>query len=49
MLIVLLLIAAAVSFGLAAANVATKVSLVALGLLFWVLTALIPAVQGLSG
>lgn len=38
-----LLIAAAICFGLAAANVAIgSLNLVALGLLFWVLTALIP-------
>lgn len=43
-LVLVLLLAAAVCFGLAAANVATKVNLVALGLLFWVITALIPAV-----
>lgn len=41
-----LLLAGAVCFGLAAANVATRVNLVALGLLLWVITALIPAVQG---
>ena len=37
----ILLIAAAVSFGLAVFGVPSKVNLVALGLLFWVLTALI--------
>jgi hypothetical protein len=46
---VVLLIAGAVCFGLAAANFATKVNLTALGLLFWILTALIPAVQAVSG
>ena len=40
-----LLLAGAVCFGLAAANVATRVNLVALGLLFWIITALIPAIQ----
>lgn len=40
-----LLLAAAVCFGLAAANLATRINLVALGLLFWVITALVPAVQ----
>lgn len=44
-LLLVFLIAAAVCFGLAAANVAAKVNLVALGLLFWVVTALVPAAQ----
>jgi hypothetical protein len=44
-LILVLLILGAVCFLLGAANVATKVNLVALGLLFWILTVLIPAVQ----
>ncbi len=43
-LVLLLLLAAAVCFGLAAANVATRVNLVALGLLFWVITVLVPAI-----
>jgi len=43
--LLLLLIAAAVCFGLAAANVASRVNLLALGLLFWVITAIIPAAQ----
>ncbi len=43
-LLLILLIGAAVCFGLAAANVATRVNLVALGLLLWVLTAVIPAI-----
>lgn len=42
--VLVLLIAAAVCFLLAAANVPTRVGLVPLGLLLWVLTALIPAV-----
>lgn len=42
--LLVLLIGAAVCFGLAAANVVTRVGLVPLGLLLWVLTALIPAV-----
>ncbi|NUS53834.1 MAG: hypothetical protein HOV66_03075 [Streptomycetaceae bacterium] len=42
-LVLVLLIGAAVCFGLAAANIATRVNLVALGLLLWVLTAAIPA------
>ena len=42
----ILLIVAAVCFGLAAANVAVgRVNLVALGLLAWVLTVLIPALN----
>jgi hypothetical protein len=44
-LLLLLLIAAAVCFGLAAAAVATRINLVALGLLFWVLTVIVPAAQ----
>jgi hypothetical protein len=44
-LLLVLLIAAAVCFGLAAANLATRVNLVALGLLLWVLTAIVPAAQ----
>lgn len=43
-LVLALLIAAAVCFGLAAANLATRINLVALGLLFWVITALVPAI-----
>ena len=47
-LTLLLLIAAAVCFGLAAFGVASaRVNLLALGLLFWVLTALLPAIPGL--
>ena len=41
-LTLILLIIAAISFGLAAAGVPSKVNLVALGLLAWVLTELIP-------
>jgi len=41
--VLVLLIGTAVCFGIAAANVATRVNLVALGLLLWVLTAVIPA------
>lgn len=44
-LVLVLLITAAVCFGIAAANVATRVNLVALGLLFWVITALVPALS----
>lgn len=42
-LVLVLLLAAAVCFGLAAFGVAARINLVALGLLCWVLTALIPA------
>lgn len=41
--VLILLVAAAVCFALAAANVASRVNLVALGLLFWVLTPLLGA------
>lgn len=44
-LLLVLLIAAAVCFGLAAAAVATRINLVALGLLLWVLSVIIPAAQ----
>jgi hypothetical protein len=47
-LVLVLLIAAAVRFGIAAANVATRVNLVALGLLFWVITAVLPALGAAS-
>jgi len=40
-----LLILGAVCFLLGAANVASRINLVALGLLFWILTVLIPAIQ----
>lgn len=43
--ILLLLIAGAVCFGLAAANVASRINLVALGLLLWIITVIIPAAQ----
>lgn len=43
----LLLIAGAVCFGLAAFGFAARVNLLALGLLFWILTALIPALEAL--
>jgi hypothetical protein len=46
-LTILLLIAAAICFLLAAVGVPARVNLVALGLLFWVLTVLIPALRGL--
>jgi len=46
-LMVLLLAAAAVCFGLAAFGVASRVNLVAAGLLLWVLTALVPALAAL--
>ena len=41
----ILLIIAAICFGLAAAGVSSRVNLVALGLLTWVLTVLIPALK----
>jgi hypothetical protein len=41
----ILLIVAAVCFGLAAAGVPSRVAWVPLGLLAWVLTLLIPALQ----
>lgn len=44
-LLLLLLIAAAVCFGLAAANIPSRPNLIGLGLLFWVLTAIVPAIQ----
>jgi hypothetical protein len=47
--LLLLLIAAALCFGLAAFGVSSRVNLLALGLLCWVLTALIPAAQHMSG
>jgi hypothetical protein len=43
LVVIVLLIVAAVCFGLAAFNVPTRVSLVAAGLLAWVLSVLIPA------
>lgn len=43
-IVLVLQIAAAVCFGIAAANVATRVNLVALGLLLWVITAIAPAI-----
>lgn len=46
-LILLFLIAGAVCFGLAAFGVGARVNLVALGLLFWILTALVPALAAL--
>ena len=41
-LITVLLVLAAVSFAAAAINVASRINLVALGLLAWVLTLLVP-------
>jgi hypothetical protein len=46
MLTLILLLIAAVCFGLAVFNVPVKVNLVALGLLAWVLTLLIPKMGG---
>lgn len=48
-LIVVLLVLAAVCFGMAAANKNPGVNMVGLGLLFWVLTAAIPALFGVAG
>ena len=45
-LTIVLLIIAAISFGLAAAGVPSRVNLVALGLLAWVAVPLIAALQG---
>ena len=42
---IILLIIAAISFGLAAAGVPSRVNLIGLGLLAWVLTVLIPLLQ----
>jgi len=44
MLVLILLILAAICFGLAAFNAAARVNLVALGLLAWVLSVLLPKV-----
>ena len=44
-LTIVLLIIAAISFGLAAAGVSSRVNLVALGLLAWVAVPLIAALQ----
>ena len=44
-LTLVLLLVAAVCFGLAALGIASKINLVAFGLLAWVLTALIPLLQ----
>jgi hypothetical protein len=44
-LMLVLLLAAAVCFALAAANMASRINLLGLGLLLWVITALIPAIQ----
>ena len=45
-IVIVLLIISALSFGLAAAGVPSRVNLVALGLLAWVLVPLIAALQG---
>lgn len=45
--ILVLLLAAFVCFSLAAGNIGSRINLVALGLTFWVLTQLIPAVAAL--
>jgi hypothetical protein len=46
MLVIVLLIIAAVSFGLAVFGVQTRVNLVALGLFAWVLAVLVPLLVG---
>lgn len=46
MLTLILLIAGAVCFGLAAAGVGGRVNLIALGLLCWLLTVLLPLAVG---
>lgn len=48
LLIVLLLLAGAICFALAAFGVAARVNLVAAGLLCWILTVLIPAFDRLA-
>lgn len=45
MLTLILLLIAAICFAAATLNVAARVNLVAVGLLAWVLTALIPALK----
>lgn len=45
-IVLILLIIAAISFALAAAGVSSRVNLIALGLFAWVLTVLIPVLQG---
>ena len=47
-LVIVLLVLAAISFGAAAAGLAARVNLMALGLLFWVCAVLIPAVAALE-
>lgn len=44
-LILFLLVGGAVCFLLAAVGVGSRVNLLALGLLFWIITVLVPAVQ----
>lgn len=45
---IVLLVLAAICFGVAAANVPARVNLVALGLLAWLLTVLVPAVAAVG-
>jgi len=47
-LILLLLIAAAICFGLAVVSFTARVNLIALGLLFWVATAVLRAFETVS-
>ena len=46
--VIVLLVLAAVCFGAAAANLPARVNLVALGLLAWLLTVLVPAVAAMG-
>ena len=48
LIVVLLLLAGAVCFGLAAFGFATRVNLLAAGLLFWILVPLISAFQAIE-
>lgn len=43
LLVLLLLVAGAVCFGLAAFGVAARINLVAMGLLCWIVTVIVPA------
>ncbi len=45
---IVLLVLAAICFGVAAANVPARVNLVALGLLAWLLSVLVPAVAAMG-
>lgn len=45
LLVLLLLVAGAVCFGLAAFGVAARINLVAMGLLCWIVTVIVPALH----